>query len=320
MVTINMKVSVIIPAKNEQLALTSFLPKLKNTYPEFEIILVNDGSTDDTARVGGSNNIIVYNHPYSIGNGGAIKSGARIATGDILIFMDGDGQHQVEDIEPLLNKYLQGYDMVVGARDRLSQASLMRWLCNMGGNFLASKLVGHQIIDLTSGFRVVNAQKFKEFLHLLPNGFSSPTTTTMAFFRTGYSVAYIPITTKPRFGQSHLKPIPDSFRFLLIIYKMTTLYSPLKVFLPLALLHFFAGLGNYAYTYITLHRFTNMSAVLFSTSLIIFLIGLISEQITSLMYANQHFDYQQPSKMSKHKINYLKIQNREDEKIENKRL
>lgn len=283
---VKQKVSIIIPAKNEEAGLALFLTKLRQSFPSFEIIVVNDGSTDNTAQIAQVAGTILVNHPYSIGNGASIKSGARIATGEILIFMDADGQHQIEDIMPLLTKYLEGYDMVVGARNKNAQASRYRGLANAFGNRLASLIVGHKIADLTSGFRIVDANKFKEFIHLFPNGFSTPTTITMAFFRSGYCVAYQPIHALPRLGKSHLRPLTESFRFLLIIYKMTVLYSPLKIFLPLALFHFIAGIANYAYTYATFGRFTNMSAVLISASVIIFLIGLISEQITALMYSH----------------------------------
>jgi glycosyltransferase involved in cell wall biosynthesis len=278
-------ISIIIPAKNEAPALAQLLPSLRKVYPTFEIVVVNDGSTDDTATVARTLGARVVSHPYPMGHGAAIKSGARHAKGEVFIFMDGDGQHQVQDIEKLLSKFHQGYDMVVGARDKSSQANFVRWAGNSFYNVLASQIVGHRILDLTSGFRVVNAKKFKEFLYLFPNGFSSPTTVTMAFFRSAYSVGYVPIEVKQRIGKSHLLPFRDGLRFLIIIYKMTTLYSPLKVFLPFAALHFFAGVANYIYTYGTQGRFTNMSAVMFSASVIIFLIGLLCEQITTLMYS-----------------------------------
>ncbi|MGE3319467.1 MAG: glycosyltransferase family 2 protein [Candidatus Berkiella sp.] len=281
-------ISIIIPAKNEEKGLLTFLPSLCEQYPDFEIILVDDGSTDNTAEVAKALGVTVIRHPCSMGNGAAIKTGARAASGEILIFMDADGQHQTNDIQPLLEKYQSGYDLVVGARAKHHQASTWRWLGNSLYNKIATLLVGQPVLDLTSGFRIVNANKFKEFMHLIPNGFSCPTTITMAFFRSGYAVAYVPIEVKQRIGVSHLRPFSDGVKFLLIIYKMATLYSPLKIFLPLALLHFIAGFANYVYTYSTQGRFTNMSAVLLSTSVIIFLIGLISEQITCLMYSNQY--------------------------------
>ncbi len=282
-------ISIIIPAKNESAGLKTVLLKLNQTFPTFEIIVVDDGSTDDTAQVALSMGAKVISHPYSMGNGAAIKTGARNASGDIFIFMDADGQHQVEHIFPLLEKFQQGYAMVVGARNSAAQANTLRLVGNTFYNMLASWIVGHPIADLTSGCRIIEADKFKEFIHLLPNGFSAPTTITLAFFRSGYSVAYVPIDVKKRIGKSHLRPFTDGVRFLIIIYKMTVLYSPIKIFLPLAFFHFAAGLINYAYTYFTQGRFTNMSAMLLSASVIIFLIGLVSEQITTLMYDQRQF-------------------------------
>ncbi len=282
------KLSIILPAKNEAEGLKSFLPRLRKQQPDAEIIVVNDGSTDNTAEVCLSNGVYVVTHPYSMGNGAAIKSGARHASGEVLVFMDADGQHQPEDIPRLLAHLGQGYDMAVGARDGDSQASKARGFGNALYNRLATYMTGHDIKDLTSGFRAVKASKFREFLHLLPNGFSYPTTCTMAFFRSGYSVVYEPINAPKRIGNSHLNIMKDGFRFLLIIFKIGTLHSPLKLFLPISLSFFFTGLAYYLYTLTTVGRFTNMSALLLSTSTIIFLIGLVSEQITSLIYNQTH--------------------------------
>lgn len=279
------QLSIVIPAKNEGTSLLATLLSLKRVMPNAEVILVDDGSSDETGGICVANGIKTIRHPYSMGNGAAIKSGARAATGDILIFMDADGQHDPADIPRLLAKLDEGYDMVVGARRAESQSSKGRWLANSLYNWMGTWMVGHPVLDLTSGFRAVKADKFKEFLHLLPNGFSYPTTSTMAFFRAGYPVAYVPITAQRRIGDSHIRPLHDGVRFLLIIFKVGTLYSPLKLFLPFSLLHFVIGLSYYAYTYFTAHRFTNMSALMFSASVIIFLIGLISEQITNLLYS-----------------------------------
>lgn len=278
-------ISVVIPAKNEAVGLRDVLPKLTAVDIVDEILVIDDGSTDDTVKVCLEYGVKVVSHPYSIGNGAAIKTGARKAEGSIIVFMDGDGQHNPDDILNLVQEYNKGYGLVVGARGRSSQASTGRWLANSFYNKFAGWMTGRPVADLTSGFRVVNAEKFREFISLLPNGFSYPTTSTMAFFRSGYSVSYVPIDVAKRYGNSHISIVKDGIRFLLIIFKVGTLYSPLKIFLPISSIVFCLGLGYYLYTFVTVGRFTNMSALLFTTSLIIFMMGLISEQITSLLYS-----------------------------------
>ena len=277
-------ISIVLPAKNEAAALENLLPRLRAAWPEAEILIVDDGSTDATGQVCAGQAVTVLRQPYSMGNGAAIKRGARAARGDILVFMDADGQHDPADIARLVARIDAGFDMVVGARDWSGQAGVGRGLANTFYNRLASSLTGHNVTDLTSGFRAVRADKFREFLHLLPNGFSYPTTSTMAFFRSAYTVDYVPIKASARVGKSHIRPLRDGLRFLLIIFKIATLYSPLKLFVPASALFFLLGLGNYLYTFFTSHRLTNMSVLLFSASVIVFLIGLISEQITALTY------------------------------------
>lgn len=282
-----MTISVILPAKNEAGGLDRTLPALIARMPGAEIIVVDDGSTDDTAAIAATHGARVLSSPYSMGNGAAIKRGARAAKGDVLVFMDADGQHDAASIDALLLKLDEGYDMVVGARDWSGQAGVHRGAANAFYNWLASRMTGFDVKDLTSGFRVVRADKFREFIHLLPNGFSYPTTSTMAFFRSAYPVAYLPIPVAKRLGKSHIRPLRDGVRFLLIIFKIATLYSPLKLFAPTAAAFFLTGLSYYAYTFFTQSRFTNMSALLFSAAVIIFLIGLISEQITALTYRRE---------------------------------
>lgn len=276
--------SIIIPAKNEEASIGTLLADLRERYPEAELIVVNDGSTDNTADIAHRHHARVINHPYSKGNGAAVKSGARVATGEIFVFLDADGQHPPEHLPTMLAMIEQGHDMVVGARTRDSQASSGRAIANGLYNRLAGYMTGHPVLDLTSGFRVVKAVYFKEYLYLLPNGFSYPTTITMAFFRAGHSIAYTSYSAKQRNGKSHINILNDGFRFLIIIFKIGTLYSPLKLFTPVSLCFFTLALAYYFYTYITAGRFTNMSALLFVTSTLIFLIGLVSEQITTLMY------------------------------------
>lgn len=283
---IKQNLSVVLPAKNEGATVGAVVGDIKMLYPNVEVIVVNDGSTDDTGPLAKSAGAIVINHPYSKGNGASIKSGARAATCDIIVFMDADGQHDPNDISKLLAEIESGYDLVVGARQSGSQASIGRGLANGFYNKLATYMTGHKVQDLTSGFRAVRADKFNEFLYLLPNGFSYPTTSTMAFFRAGYSVKYVPIHAAQREGKSHIKPLKDGMRFLLIIFKIGTLYSPLKLFTPAAAMFFMFGFVWYGYTFYTMTRFTNMSALLFTSGFILFMMGLISEQITSLMYKN----------------------------------
>ena len=276
--------SIIIPAKNEAAVIGGIVTSLRQHYPRAEILVVNDGSEDETAALAAEAGASVVTHPVSLGNGAAIKSGARAARGEVFVMMDGDGQHKAEDIRSLLDKLDEGYDMAIGARDSGSHAGVGRLAANGLYNVFASLISGRRILDLTSGFRAVRGDLFKKFLYLLPNGFSYPTTITMAFLRSGYPVTFLPIKAEKRTGTSHIRPIRDGLRFLAIIFKVATLYAPLKVFLPISGMFFVSGLGYYAYTYITMGRFTNMSMLIFSASVIIFLIGLISEQITALTF------------------------------------
>ena len=279
-----MRVSIILPAKNEADGLRKTLPGLRALLPLAEVIVVDDGSTDATAAVAAEHGATVLSSPYAMGNGAAIKRGARAAGGDILVFMDADGQHDPADIPKLLERIQAGFDMAVGARGAGGQANMGRGAANAFYNRVASWMTGHRVADLTSGFRAVRAERFREFLHLLPNGFSYPTTSTMAFFRSAYPVAYVPVEVAKRIGKSHIRPLRDGARFLIIILRIATLYSPLKLFAPASFLFGALGLGYYAWTYATQERFTNMSALLLSASVIIFLIGLVSEQITALTY------------------------------------
>lgn len=277
--------TIILPARNESAALEYLLPKLKRYAGGAEIIVVNDGSTDDTVALCRSHQVSVISHSCPKGNGAAVKSGARAASGDVLLFMDADGQHKPEDIPRLLKKFAEGYDMVVGARQSGSQAGVHRAVANDVFSRFASWMVQQPVRDLTSGFRVVKADKFRKFLYLLPNGFSYPTTITMSFFRAGFDVSYVPIHTPRRStGKSHIRPLRDGARFMLIIIKVGTLYSPQKLFIPISTGFFWTGLCYYFYTYLTAGRFTNMSALLFISAILTFLIGIVSEQISALHY------------------------------------
>ena len=281
-----MSLSIIIPAKNEAATIGQVAGTIQGLYPDAELIVVDDGSTDETAALAREAGAKVISHPVSLGNGAAVKAGARAATGETLVFLDADGQHDPTDIPRLLEQLEQGYDMAVGARSAGSHANAARLAANGAYNVIASWITGHRIPDLTSGFRAVRARLFRKFLYLLPNGFSYPTTITMAFLRAGYPVKFVDIEAKKRVGKSHIRPLKDGIRFLVIIFKIATLYSPLKLFLPTSALFFATGVGYYAYTFITDNRFTNMSLLLLSAAVIVFLIGLVSEQITALNYSD----------------------------------
>ena len=280
-----MSLSIVIPARNEAAAIGKVVALACERYPDAEVIVVDDGSTDETAELARNAGAQVVRHPESLGNGAAVKAGARAATGEIIAFMDGDGQHDPRMLEPLLRQIDEGYDMAVGARDSGSHANIGRLFANGLYNGIASMMSGRKILDLTSGFRVARAPLFKQFLYLLPNGFSYPTTITMAFLRSGYPVTFVPIIAADRIGKSHIRPIRDGIRFLVIIFKVATLYAPLKIFLPISGLFFATGMGYYAYTYTTTGRLTNMSLLVFSAAVIVFLIGLLSEQITALTFS-----------------------------------
>lgn len=279
--------TIIIPARDEAGAIQPVLACIRSVCPAAELLVVDDGSTDDTARIARDEGATVICHPYPMGNGAAIKTGARNARGNTLVFLDADGQHDPTCIPRLLEPLKAGYMMAVGARSADSHANFSRKLANRFYNALAGWMTGQHIEDLTSGFRAVRADAFRSYLYLLPNGFSYPTTITMAFFRSGLPVCYVPIQAGNRKGRnSHIRVLQDGTKFLLIIFKIGTLYSPLRLFGPISLMFLLTGLSYYAFTYITQHRFTNMGMLMLATSVIVFLIGLISEQITNLLYSD----------------------------------
>jgi glycosyltransferase involved in cell wall biosynthesis len=276
------QVSIVIPVFNEAENLEGVIKKITVLdLPGCEIIVVDDGSTDGSADVALKVGANVIRHPYNIGNGAAVKSGIRVARGKIIVLMDGDGQHQPQDIPKLLAE-TRDYHMVVGARAKGSKLRFHRYAANLIYNLLASYVTQFNVKDLTSGFRALPRVDAMRFIDLLPNTFSYPTTLTLAFLRSGLTVKYVPIRTLYRSGQSKISLVSDGFRFLLIITKIATLFAPFRIFLPVSVVCFLGGLTNYIYTYVTQHRFTNMSVFMFTTAVIIFMLGLISEQIALL--------------------------------------
>ena len=285
-----MSVSVVIPARDESASIGDVVARVRAAVAGAEVIVVDDGSTDGTGDLARKAGASVVRHPTARGNGASIKSGARRAQGEVLVFLDGDGQHDPADIPRLLEQVEAGYDLVVAARGAASQANVWRLAANWLYNRLASWIVGARVMDLTSGFRAARAVPFRDFLDVYPNGFSCPTTSTMVFFRAGYSVAYVPVRVARREGSSHIRLLRDGSRFLLIIFRIGTLYSPLKIFGPLAAFLATAGISYYAYTYFGQGRFTNFSALLLMSSVFVFLIGLVSEQITALVFLHRKRD------------------------------
>jgi len=276
------EISIVIPVFNEAGTLAELLDRVQSLKPaRTELIVVDDGSTDGSAEVALNAGASVIRHPYNIGNGAAVKSGIRAARGRLIVLMDGDGQHQPEDISKLLAEAAK-YHMVVGARAKGSKLRFHRYAANLVYNLLASYVTRFRVQDLTSGFRVLSRQEAYGFIDLLPNTFSYPTTLTLAFLRSGLTVKYVPIQTLYRAGQSKISLVTDGIRFLLIITKIATLFSPFRVFLPVSIFFFLAGMSNYLYTYFTQGRFTNMSVFMLTTAVIIFMLGLVSEQIALL--------------------------------------
>ena len=281
-------VSIIIPAHGEEAVIGGVVARVhrvvRSMRRSYEVLVIDDGSTDGTARVARLAGAKVISHPYNMGNGAAVKTGIRNAHGAALILMDGDGQHSPEDIPRLLSP-LKAYDLVVGARNKETEASFHRRAANWLYNALASYVCGRKILDLTSGFRAVRASVAREFLSVLPNTFSYPTTLTLAVVRSGYSLKYVPIKVLRLTGRSKVRLLQDGTRFLLIIFKVATLYSPIKVFLPISTGTFLLGVLYGLFRIVFLGgRYGPTSAMLMTVAGVIFLIGLMSEQITQLRY------------------------------------
>jgi glycosyltransferase involved in cell wall biosynthesis len=275
------RTSVLIPAYNEAHAVAELVGSLKRQAQWHEVIVVDDGSMDGTGEKAAAAGARVIRHPYNKGNGAAVKTGLRTATGTFVLIVDADGQHQPDDALRLVNQ-LDDYELVVGARAAVSQASWSRRVGNTMLNRIAGYLTGRQIPDLTSGFRAARRECMLEFIHLFPNGFSTPTTSTMSFIRAGYSVRFEPVVAAQRQGTSKIRLGSDGARFVLILLKVITIFSPLRLFVPISGVLFGVGAVYAAWTIATQSHVTNSSVLLILSSIVILLIGLVSEQIASL--------------------------------------
>jgi glycosyltransferase involved in cell wall biosynthesis len=276
-------VSVVIPAFNEGPVIAEVVAALTQAGPWREIIVVDDGSADGTGEHAAKAGAIVVRHPYNKGNGAAVKSGIRRASGEYVLIIDGDGQHSPEDARRLVSR-LGEYDLVIGARTTATQATQARRFGNSALNWLASYLTEHEIPDLTSGFRAARREHLREFLHLLPNGFSTPTTTTLAFIKAGYNVAFEPTEARQRTGASKIKFARDGTKFFLIILKIVTIYSPMRIFVPLALVTFVLGILYGIWNVVVHARIPNGSVLLILFAVCVFLVGLVSEQISAMRF------------------------------------
>jgi glycosyltransferase involved in cell wall biosynthesis len=281
-------ISIIVPAYNEGAVIGQVVSQVHDSLQAqgeaYEVIVVDDGSDDETAAIAEEAGALVVKHPYNIGNGAAVKTGIRNASGEIVVMLDGDGQHDPKDI-PRLIQALGPYDMVVGARTSESETGIHRDMANRIYNWLATYICGRKIEDLTSGFRAIKADIARGFVYLLPNTFSYPTTLTLAIVRSGYSLAYIPIKTARRVGRSKIKLLQDGSRFLLIILRIATFFSPMKVFLPASVLMFLVGFGYGLFKVIFLNsRYGPTSAMVMTVAVLVFLMGLVSEQVAQLRF------------------------------------
>jgi glycosyltransferase involved in cell wall biosynthesis len=279
-------ISVVIPAFNEGATISAVIQAVREQCPDAEIIVVDDASTDDTVAQAASAAAMVIQRPYNIGNGAGVKTGIRAASGEVILIIDGDGQHNPADI-PLLLAHMDRYDMVIGTRDRSSQQNALRWLGNSALNRLGSYLMGMEMRDLTSGFRAMRRAAIREFLHLLPNQFSWPTTSALAFAKAGYHVRFEPITVaKRRSGQSTQKLFSNGVKFGLIILRIVSLFAPLRVYFPIAMAMFAFSLLSFLISFFITDplrwHIPNSTVGLFVGGVIVFMFGLLAEQIANL--------------------------------------
>ena len=284
-------VTVVFPAYNEGKVIGRVLERVRAYLPDAELMVVDDCSADDTPAQAAAAGARVERHPVNRGNGAAVKTGIRRASGDVILLMDADGQMEPRYIPLILGTMAEGFDMVVGARSRATQGdTLARRLGNQALDSLGSYLVEAPLRDLTSGYRAMRRTVIEEFIHLLPNRYSYPTTSTLALTKAGYSVGFVEIAGQHRqAGRSGQKLLRNGIRFGLIILRMISLFAPLRVYFPMAIVLFLLGLAAFLLgLFIGPEPFRlkvpGSSVVLFTGSMIVFMFGLLAEQIAALRF------------------------------------
>ena len=279
-------ITIVIPAYNEEKGIGNVLLNLKKLVSDYQLLVIDDGSTDNTFEIVKNSGVNVVCHKYNKGYGAALKTGLRNAKTSVVLYIDADGQHNPEDIDRIA-EHIDEYDMVVGARTKKSTVSLLRRPGKKILSITANYLSGHQIPDLNSGFRAIKKNKAMEFMHILPNTFSFTTTITLAFLKSGYDVKYVPIQTIDRVGTSKIKPFRDGFRFIMLIVRTITLFDPLKVFLPISIALFTIGMVYGLYTLISALNISDASVIMITASILIFFFGLLADQISSIRMGNR---------------------------------
>jgi len=279
--TENPECTIIIPAYNEEEGIRSVINGLKSMPDKYEILVVDDGSTDNTFKIASETGVRVIRQPYNKGYGAALKTGIRNAKSNLVLFMDADGQHQTSDIKEIM-RYTGNYDMVVGARTKRTKISFLRKPGKKILAIIANYLAGMKIPDLNSGFRVIKKDVVMEFMHILPNSFSFTTTITLGCIMAGYSIKYVPINMLERVGTSKINPFRDGSRFILLMIRTIMLFNPLKIFLPISVIIFLLGISDLTYELIYYFNVSSLSILLFLSSLIVFFIGIMADQISMM--------------------------------------
>jgi glycosyltransferase involved in cell wall biosynthesis len=274
-------ISIIIPAFNEEEVIGSVVQSIHSAFPDSEIIVVNDGSTDNTAAELSKSGVIILNHDLNRGYGASLKTGARAARRDYVLFCDGDGQHSVEDVRRLMNE-CDGYDLVVGARKSDSHRPFLR----RPGKFVMRKysefLAGTKIPDLNSGLRIFKRDTLMRYLHLMPDGFSFSTTSTFTMIKSNRKYKYIPITVQKRIGKSSVRQLKHGPQALMLMLRLAVLFEPLKLFLWIAGILFILSLASLAIDMCSAGGFSDTTVILSIATIIIFMSGLLCDQVSAM--------------------------------------